>query len=117
MSELLYQAIQNKTATVGVIGLGYVGLPLIDAFVNKGFTCLGFDVDTKKVDDLNAGRSYIKHISSEKVQGWKAKKQFDATTDMNRLREADAILICVPTPLNESRDPEFKAISKLVTGR
>ena len=107
MSELLYQAIQNKTATVGVIGLGYVGLPLIDAFVNKGFTCLGFDVDTKKVDDLNAGRSYIKHISSEKVQGWKAKKQFDATTDMNRLREADAILICVPTPLGHHKEPDL----------
>ena len=107
MSESLYQAIQNKTAKVGVIGLGYVGLPLIDAFVNKGFTCIGFDVDTKKVDDLNAGRSYIKHISSEKVQGWKDKKQFDATADMSRLSEADAILICVPTPLSESRDPDL----------
>ncbi len=83
------------------------GLPLIDAFVNKGFTCIGFDVDTKKVDDLNAGRSYIKHISSEKVRSWKDKKQFDATADMSRLSEADAILICVPTPLSESRDPDL----------
>jgi UDP-N-acetyl-D-glucosamine dehydrogenase len=107
MSESLLLAIQNKTAKVGVIGLGYVGLPLIDAFVNKGFTCIGYDVDTKKVDDLNAGRSYIKHISSEKVKGWKDKKQFDATTDMSRLSEADAILICVPTPLSESRDPDL----------
>ncbi|RLS43344.1 MAG: nucleotide sugar dehydrogenase, partial [Planctomycetota bacterium] len=107
MAESLLQAIQNKTAKVGVIGLGYVGLPLIDAFVTKGFTCIGYDVDQKKVDDLNAGRSYIKHISSEKVRAWKDRKQFDATSDMSRLREADAILICVPTPLNESRDPDL----------
>ena len=91
MPGSLLQAIANKTAKVGVIGLGYVGLPLIDAFVNKGFRCIGYDVDTKKVDDLNAGRSYIKHISSEKVKGWKDKKQFDATTDMARLSEADAM--------------------------
>ena len=107
MSESLLNAIQNKTAKVGVIGLGYVGLPLIDAFVNKGFTCIGYDVDTKKVDELNAGRSYIKHISSEKVQGWRDKKQFSATADMSRLGEADALLICVPTPLSESRDPDL----------
>ena len=107
MSESLLNAIQNKTAKVGVIGLGYVGLPLIGAFVNKGFTCIGYDVDTKKVDELNAGRSYIKHISAEKVQGWKDKKQFSATADMSRLSEADALLICVPTPLNESRDPDL----------
>lgn len=107
MSESLLNAIQNKSAKVGVIGLGYVGLPLIDAFVNKGFTCIGYDVDIKKVDDLNAGRSYIKHISSEKVRGWKDRKQFEATADMSRLNEADAILICVPTPLSESRDPDL----------
>ena len=86
MSESLLQAIQNKTAKVGVIGLGYVGLPLIDAFVNKGFTCIGYDVDTKKVDDLNAGRSYIKHISSEKVKGWKDRQTVRSDhTDMSRL--------------------------------
>ncbi|MFO1023392.1 MAG: nucleotide sugar dehydrogenase [Planctomycetales bacterium] len=106
----LEQAIQNKTAKVGVIGLGYVGLPLIHAFTKAGFTCLGFDVDQSKVDALKAGKSYIKHLDSKIIQDWLAKKQFEPTADMSRLKEADALLICVPTPLSESRDPDLTYI-------
>ncbi|MCA9028701.1 MAG: nucleotide sugar dehydrogenase [Planctomycetaceae bacterium] len=106
----LKAAIENKTANIGVIGLGYVGLPLIDAFVNAGFRATGFDVDQAKVDSLNAGKSYIKHISSDDVQGWTDKGLFEATGDLSRMAEVDALLICVPTPLNDSRDPDLKYV-------
>lgn len=106
-AELLKQAIANKTAKVGVVGLGYVGLPLVHAFVNAGFSALGFDVDQRKIDALAENRSYIGHIPSEWISQWKSQEQFDATSDMSRLAEADAILICVPTPLSDSRDPDL----------
>jgi len=107
MSAAFEQAILNKQAKIGVIGLGYVGLPLIHAFVKSGFTTIGFDVDQRKVDSLLAGKSYIKHLDSKLIQDWRAKKQFEPTSDMRRLAEADALLICVPTPLSESRDPDL----------
>ena len=107
MTNHLEQAIKDKTAIIGIIGLGYVGLPLIDAFVNTGFKTLGFDVDQNKVDQLQAGKSYIQHIPSETVAGWLEKKQFESTTDTSRMKEADALLICVPTPLTTSRDPDL----------
>ncbi len=107
MRQTLMQAIQGRTATVGVIGLGYVGLPLIDAFHVAGFRTIGFDVDQAKVDALTAGKSYIRHISSQTIQGWSAKGRFEATSDMTRLAEPDALLICVPTPLSDSRDPDL----------
>lgn len=103
----LQQKIADKTALIGIIGLGYVGLPLIDAFTKAGFRCLGFDVDSQKVDTLKAGKSYIKHLASETVAGWIAEEQLEPTTDMSRLSEADALLICVPTPLSDSRDPDL----------
>ncbi|MGE0376580.1 MAG: nucleotide sugar dehydrogenase, partial [Planctomycetaceae bacterium] len=112
MSLPLKSAIENKSANVGVIGLGYVGLPLIDAFVTAGFRAIGFDVDQSKVDALNAGRSYIKHISSADVQSWSRKGKFEATADQSRMAEADALLICVPTPLSESRDPDLEYVVK-----
>ncbi|MCA9096621.1 MAG: nucleotide sugar dehydrogenase, partial [Planctomycetaceae bacterium] len=107
MSAAFEQAILNKQAKIGVIGLGYVGLPLIHAFVKSGFTTIGFDVDQRKVDALLAGKSYIKHLDSKLIQEWQAKKQFEPTSDMSRLAEADALLICVPTPLSDSRDPDL----------
>jgi UDP-N-acetyl-D-glucosamine dehydrogenase len=103
----LRKTIENKTATIGVIGLGYVGLPLIDAFVRAGFRCIGFDVDQSKIDVLAAGDTYIDHVPASAIQGWLKKKQFVPTADMRRLSEPDAILICVPTPLSESRDPDL----------
>lgn len=106
----LSQKIETKTATVGVIGLGYVGLPLIYAFIAAGFKCLGFDVDQSKIDSLLQGKSYIKHIDDAWIQGWRDREMFDATTDSSRLAEADVILICVPTPLSDSRDPDLSYV-------
>ncbi len=103
----LQQKIEQKTALVGVIGLGYVGLPLISAFTNAGFRCLGYDVDDSKVESLAAGKSYIQHISSDQIQDWNKRGMLEATADMQRLNEADILLICVPTPLNDSRDPDL----------
>ncbi len=111
----LEEAIRTKTAKVGVVGLGYVGLPLIRAFVGAGFSTLGFDVDQSKIDRLKAGQSYIAHIPSPWIAECVAKGAFQPTVDMKRLAEADAILICVPTPLNESRDPDLQYIE--VTAR
>lgn len=112
MTTHLEQAIKDKTAIIGIIGLGYVGLPLIDAFVNTGFKSIGFDVDQNKVDQLQAGQSYIQHIPSTTVSNWLEKKQFEATTDLSRMKEADALLICVPTPLTSSRDPDLTYVEK-----
>lgn len=108
--QALADKIKSKEWTVGVSGLGYVGLPLIDAFMKAGFRTLGFDIDQKKVDSLNAGRSYIGHIQDEKVRQWLADGRFAATSDLTRFQEADAILICVPTPLTESRDPDLSYV-------
>lgn len=103
----LSKKIDDKTAQIGVIGLGYVGLPLISAFTNVGFRCIGFDVDQKKVDELAAGRSYIKHVASETVASWISRDMLEPTSDMGRLSEADVLMICVPTPLTDSRDPNL----------
>jgi UDP-N-acetyl-D-glucosamine dehydrogenase len=109
-AAVLRQKIESKTAQVGIIGLGYVGLPLISAFTNAGFRCIGYDVDQAKVDQLLAGHSYIKHISSATVADWIGRDVLEPTADMNRLSEADVLLICVPTPLTESRDPDLKYV-------
>jgi UDP-N-acetyl-D-glucosamine dehydrogenase len=106
----LARAIQNRTATIGVIGLGYVGLPLVRTFVQAGFSTLGFDLDQRKVDRLAAGESYIGHLPSEWIAEMVRTERFSATSDMARLAEADAILICVPTPLSESRDPDLSYV-------
>ncbi len=103
----LLHLINGRESLVGVIGLGYVGLPLIDAFVNAGFSCLGIDVDQKKVSHLLGGKSYIKHIKDKKIADWLSQEKFDATADMARMKEPDALLICVPTPLDDARDPDL----------
>jgi UDP-N-acetyl-D-glucosamine dehydrogenase len=102
--------IQNKQAVIGVIGLGYVGLPLIRAFTSVGFRCLGFDVDQAKIDKLKAGQSYIKHIDASALARLIRENLFEPTADLARLSEADCIIICVPTPLNDSRDPDLSYI-------
>ena len=106
----LAELIQTKQAVIGVIGLGYVGLPLIRAFTAAGFRCLGFDVDQTKVDKLKAGQSYIRHIDSAGIAQLIREKKFEPTADMARLNEPDCIIICVPTPLNDSRDPDLSYI-------
>jgi UDP-N-acetyl-D-glucosamine dehydrogenase len=107
LAQQLLEKIQNRTAKIGVIGLGYVGLPLISAFVKAGFSAIGYDIDEKKVNALLAGQSYIKHIQAETIQAWNDGGHFQPTADMRRLSEADCILICVPTPLSEARDPDL----------
>ncbi len=111
----LLAKIEARTAVVGVVGLGYVGLPLVELFASAGFPVLGFDVDPAKVDSLKAGRSYIGHISSERVAALVNTGRFDATDDFARSAEADALLICVPTPLGPHREPDLGAVVN--TGR
>jgi len=106
----LKTAILDKTATVGVVGLGYVGLPLVHAFVDAGFRTLGFDIDQRKIERLLAGESYIGHITSPWIKECVASRAFEPTADMSRLAEADVILICVPTPLTEARDPDLSYV-------
>jgi UDP-N-acetyl-D-glucosamine dehydrogenase len=103
------QRIASGQATVAVVGLGYVGLPLAQALAGAGSTVIGFDVDPEKADALNAGRSYIKHIPSEAVDEM-LRRGFETTADVSRLAAADAILICVPTPLNRNREPDLSYV-------
>ena len=102
----LLERIQQRQACVGIIGLGYVGLPLAKVFSQAGFPVLGFDIDPMKVEKLQRGESYIGHISPVTVRQMRA-QGFSATSDFQRLGEADAILICVPTPLTEAREPDL----------
>src|SRR5436305_3092840 len=104
-----------KNTKIAVIGLGYVGLPLSFQFARSGVTVLGLDIDTAKVDSLNQGRSYIKHISASEVAEVTRSGAFSATSDFGRIREVTAIIICVPTPLNKNREPDISYI--LDTGR
>ena len=106
----LLQKIESKKAIIGIVGLGYVGLPLMMEFVEQGFTTIGFDVDDTKVDSLNNGKSYIKHISDERVATVVDSKLFSASADFARIKEVDCILICVPTPLTRYREPDLSFI-------
>ncbi len=106
----LEKRLKEKTALIGVMGLGYVGLPLIRAFITAGFNTLGFDVDNTKVDKLEQGESYIGHIDSAWVKSCVDAKSFQPTSDPTRLAEADVLLICVPTPLTASRDPDLSYV-------
>src|SRR5215471_18676391 len=106
---------QNNKIKIAVIGLGYVGLPLSFQFARSGVTVLGLDIDTAKVDALNQGRSYIKHISSVEVADVTRSGSFSASSDFGRIREASAVIICVPTPLNKNREPDISYI--LDTGK
>ena len=103
-------AIRDQTARVGVVGLGYVGLPLLQAFVKAGFSTIGFDVDESKVIQLAEGQSYIQHVPSDWIQDWIDQDQFQATYDPQKLSEADVILICVPTPLTDTRDADLSCV-------
>jgi UDP-N-acetyl-D-glucosamine dehydrogenase len=106
----LLEKIENHQAVIGVVGLGYVGLPLILEFIQEKFSTIGFDIDSTKVDLLNKGESYIKHIPTEKIKNAKESGLFQATSDFSRLSEADCILVCVPTPLNKYREPDISYI-------
>ena len=110
VKDALLEKIHAHGARIGIIGLGYVGLPLVLRFGDEGFIVIGFDVDPEKVSRLNRGESYIRHIAAERVLALVHKKQFEATSDFSRLSEADCIIICVPTPLTAKKDPDLQYI-------
>jgi UDP-N-acetyl-D-glucosamine dehydrogenase len=103
---------KGSQLSVGIIGCGYVGLPLALRFAEAGHRVVGFDTDPQKVATLNAGRSYIGHIPATKIQQYVRSKHFAATADFARLRDADAVLICVPTPLDERREPDLSYVEQ-----
>lgn len=108
----LLERLTNETAIIGTIGLGYVGLPLCIASVSKGLTTIGFDIDQAKCDALSAGQSYLKHISSDKIAGIIASGKFEATSDFDRVDEPDILVICVPTPITQHREPDLSFLIK-----
>ncbi|MEL6339137.1 MAG: nucleotide sugar dehydrogenase [Myxococcota bacterium] len=103
--------LESGEAVVGIVGLGYVGLPLMLTFGGRGFRCLGFDIDQNKVDALNSGRSYIAHISGDDVAALASAKTISATADFARAGEVDALLLCVPTPLTTHREPDMTYVA------
>src|SRR5579859_2298068 len=108
--EQLKTRIQQRQARVGIIGLGYVGLPLALLYSEEKFPVTGFDIDARKVDTLAKGGSYIYRISPEEIQAAKA-QGFSATSDYSQISDMDAIIICVPTPLNEYHEPDLSYIT------
>jgi UDP-N-acetyl-D-glucosamine dehydrogenase len=105
----LVSRMENRTAVIGIVGLGYVGLPLLLRYAYAGFKVIGFDIDREKVNKLNEGRSYIEHIATKSIQDARD-RGFEATCDFTRAQEPDALIICVPTPLNAYREPDLSFI-------
>jgi UDP-N-acetyl-D-glucosamine dehydrogenase len=103
----------SRQAVIGIVGLGYVGLPLMLRYTGVGFRVLGIDIDPAKVEKLNAGQTYIEHIPSDRI-AHAVKAGFAATTDFSRAGEADALIICVPTPLNKNREPDLSYVTDTV---
>ncbi len=107
---MLFDKIKNKQAAIGVIGLGYVGLPLVIEFYKAGFSVTGLDIDQKKIDLLSQGQSYIKHIPDASIRLLVKDGVFQGSTDFSLVKNLDCILICVPTPLKKNRDPDMSYI-------
>ncbi len=107
-----HQRVQEKTVQVGIVGLGYVGLPIALLFSGKGISATGFDIDSAKVALLQQGRSYIKHIPEAEISAALDRGHFKATTDFSDLRAMDAIIICVPTPLDDHREPDLTYVQR-----
>ncbi len=108
--ERLLRRLRDREAVIGIVGLGYVGLPLMLRFIEKGYQVIGFDIDPDKVKALGEGRSYIKHIAAGKIAA-AIKAGFLPTTDFARARDTDALIICVPTPLNKYREPDLSFVT------
>ncbi|OGB31119.1 MAG: UDP-N-acetyl-D-glucosamine dehydrogenase [Burkholderiales bacterium RIFCSPLOWO2_12_FULL_61_40] len=109
MKTNLIQKFQDKRAVIGIVGLGYVGLPLMLRYIEVGYKVIGFDIDQSKVDALSKGESYIEHIPEILIQV-AVSKGFEATTNFSRVSEADALILCVPTPLNKYREPDLSFV-------
>ena len=109
MKNTTIQKFADKSAKIGIVGLGYVGLPLMLRYVDIGYQVLGFDIDEEKVAKLNQGQSYIEHIPAEKIAE-ASKNLFEATTDFSRISEVEAVILCVPTPLNKYREPDMSFV-------
>ena len=112
ITDSLLERIHTKQAQIGVIGLGYVGLPLVLRFCEETFRVLGFDIDESKVEKLNCGETYIKHIPAPSIRWLRGSGLFEATSDYSRLPEADCLIICVPTPLDKNKGPDMSYIEK-----
>lgn len=108
--DVLQSKLKNRTAVCGVVGLGYVGLPLAVEYAEAGLRVVGFDVTTSKVDHLNAGESYIQDVSSEVVKHHVDEGRLSATTDLSKLADVDTVNICVPTPLRKTKDPDMSYV-------
>ena len=114
--DMLADKLSSKKAVIGVIGMGYVGLPLSLAFATSGFKVRGFDIDTAKVDAINSGKSYFNHISSERVAEFVSRNNLSATRDFSTIRDCDSIIICVPTPLGIHNEPDLSYILQTMQG-
>ena len=108
----LQSKIENRSALIGVIGLGYVGLPLLKAFHEAGFPVLGFDIDPRKIEFISKGENYLKHLGADYITAMAKSGRASATTDFTRLREPDAIIVCVPTPLGKHLEPDLSFIER-----
>lgn len=112
VAQRFIERVENRTAVIGIVGLGYVGIPLALAALRKGIKVIGFDIDKKRVDDLNAGKCAIKHIPMELIVEGVGNGQFIATADFDLMSEPDALLIAVPTPLTKHREPDLSYVVK-----
>ena len=110
VKEQIIASIKAKQARVGVVGLGYVGLPLLAEFAGAGFQAIGFEVDENKAAQINSGGSYIGDVNSSRVKDLVDSKRLSATTDFGHLEECDAVIICVPTPLRKTKEPDVSYI-------
>ena len=106
----LLEKLRSREALIGIVGLGYVGLPLSLTYAEVGYRVIGVDIDQGKADAINQSQSYIKHIDSERITQARNKQLLEATTDFARAAEADALILCVPTPLNQYREPDLSFI-------
>jgi len=109
MKQQLINKLTDKTAVIGIVGLGYVGIPLAIRYAEVGYKVLGFDIDAEKIEKISAGKTYIKHIPDEAIKS-AVENGFEVTTDFSRAKEADSLILCVPTPLDLHREPDLSYV-------